>query len=87
MATRLKYCSPARGRLPVENGQAHKVLKLTREEIVERLERGARERCQVTARTFLRLHRQNRLKDPGAVADLLALSYLLKRNDPLFREV
>ena len=86
MATRLKYRSHGACLLS-ENGHAYKVLKLSREEIVERLERGARERCQVSARKFLRLHRQNRLKDPGAVADLLALSYLLKRNDPLFREV
>jgi hypothetical protein len=86
MATTLKYRHPARPHHLLENGNGHEVLRLTREEIVKRLEDGARERCRVSARTFLRLHRQNRLKDPGAVADLLALSYLLKRNDPLFRE-
>jgi hypothetical protein len=86
MATRLRNRHLPAASL-VENGHGHEVLKLTREEIVGRLERGARERCQVSARTLLRMHRQNRLKDPGAVADLLALSYLLKRSDPLFREV
>lgn len=58
--------------------------KLTRREIIDLLERGSRQRMKISARKLLQMHRENRLEDAGAVADLLALSYLLKKNDPIF---
>ena len=69
-----------------QNGNGSAVLRLTRNEILEQLERGARARRGVSARTLLRQHGRNRLQDPGAVADLLALSYLLEKSDPIFAQ-
>ena len=60
--------------------------KLTRREIIDLLERGSRQRMKISPRKLLQMHRENRLKDAGAVADLLALSYLLRKDDPIFRE-
>jgi hypothetical protein len=60
------------------------VLELTREEILDRLERGAQRRRGITARDLVRSYRAGTLDDPGAVADLLALAYLLPEDDPIF---
>jgi hypothetical protein len=77
----------AKNRFVAANGNGkHTIVKLTREEILTSLEEGARQRCRMSARKLLRKHRENRLRDPGAVADLLALSYLLKKDDPIFAE-
>ncbi len=60
------------------------VLELSREEIVDRLERGTQRRLHMSAQEFVQAYRAGRLPDPGAVADLLALVFLLPDNDPLF---
>ncbi len=59
------------------------LIVLTREQILERLEQGARRRRGMSARELLQAYNQGRLEDPGAVADLLALANLLAENDPL----
>jgi len=59
------------------------ILELTRNEIVERIERGAYKRVHMSAQDLVRSYRAGRLEDPGAVADLLALANLLPDNDPL----
>jgi len=74
-------------RLVDSNGNSmHQIVKLSRDEILASLEAGARARCDMSARKLLRKHRENSLPDVGAVADLLALSYLLKKDDPIFGE-
>jgi len=74
-------------RFAVSDGNGrHKIVKLSRDEILASLEAGARARCGMSARKLLRKHRENLLPDVGAVADLLALSYLLKKDDPIFGE-
>ena len=60
------------------------VLELTREEIIARIEEGAWQRLRMSARDLVRKYRSGQLDEPGAVADLLALSNLLPDNDPLF---
>ena len=60
------------------------VLELTREEIVERLERGAQHRLHMSANELVEAYRTGTLRDPGQVADLLALAHLLPKDDPLF---
>lgn len=60
------------------------VLELTQEEISERLERGARHRLGISAKEMVEAYRSGTLKDPGRVADLLALAHLLPKDDPLF---
>jgi hypothetical protein len=68
------------------NGHGHLgVVTLTRREIVRRLEQGAQQRCGVSARVLLRKYRSGKV-DRSAVADLLALSNLLRENDPIFAE-
>lgn len=59
-------------------------LELTREEIVERLERGAQRRLGMSAQEMVDAYRSCTLKDLGRVADLLALASLLSKDDPLF---
>jgi hypothetical protein len=59
------------------------VVELTREELLRRLEEGARRRRGVSARELLRLYRSGSLEEPCAVADLLALADLLPDDDPL----
>jgi hypothetical protein len=61
-----------------------KVLELSREEIVERIERAARARRGMSATAILRAYRHGTLEDPGAVADILVLADLLSENDPIF---
>jgi hypothetical protein len=60
------------------------LLELTREEIIQRIEKGAQRRLHMSAGDMLRNYRAGRLEDPGAVADLIALANLLPDNDPLF---
>jgi len=59
-------------------------LDLSREEIIGRLERGARHRLRMSAEEMVRAYREGCLSDPGQVADLLALAHLLDERDPLF---
>lgn len=62
------------------------VLELTRSEILERIERGARRRLGVSARELLCAYRHGRLDDPGKVADLLVLADLLAPDDPVLSD-
>ena len=56
----------------------------SREEIVELLEEQARARRGMSAAEFIRAYRDGTLDEPGELADLLALAYLLPDEDPLF---
>jgi len=58
-------------------------LELTREQVIERIEREARRRMGLSARDFLMEYQSGRLKDCGEFADLLALRQLLEPTDPL----
>ncbi len=60
------------------------VLELTRIEIVCRIEAGAQRRLKMTADEFVRAYKGGQIKEPGQVADLLALAHLLPDDDPLF---
>ncbi len=60
------------------------VLELTRDQIVTRIERGAKRRLNLGVQDFIKLYRAGRLEDPAAAADLVALAALLKDDDPLF---
>ena len=64
-----------------ENGD---FVVLTREEIIDSLEKDAQRRLKMSAEKLVRLYRHGKLDDPGRVADLLALSDLLPDDDPLF---
>jgi len=59
-------------------------VELTRDEIVARLNAGARRRLDMTAEEMVARYTTGDLPDPGRVADLLALASLLRRDDPLF---
>jgi len=59
------------------------IVRLSRQEIVDCLEAESRRRCGLSARQLLKRANTGRLKDRGAVADLLSLSRLLRRNDPI----
>ena len=61
-------------------------LTLNREQIVQRLNRGAIDRRGISAVELLRQFREGTLDDPGEVADLLVLSDLLEEDDPIFHE-
>ena len=60
------------------------VLVLNRDEILARLEDGARGRAGLSAREMVQRYLAGQLDDPGRIADLLALARLLPENDPLF---
>lgn len=61
------------------------VLELTRDRLVARIERGAKQRgLPYGVEDLVRAYREGRLEDPGAVADLMALAALLPDDDPLF---
>lgn len=59
-------------------------VEMTRDEIVQVIEEGAQRRRGMSASQLIRAYRSNELDDPGPVADLLALAYLLRDEDPLF---
>ena len=60
------------------------VLELSRDEILKRLDYGARLRLRMSAEEMIRAYRAGRLDDPGRVADLLVLADLLPDDDPPF---
>jgi hypothetical protein len=60
------------------------IVELSRDEIIDRIEKGAQRRLHKSAKDLVRYYRMGKLDDPGRVADLLALSDLLPDNDPLF---
>ncbi len=59
-------------------------IELSREQILQRIEDGARRRRNLSAAELLRAYRAGRLDDPGGVADLLILADLLSDDDPVF---
>ncbi len=59
-------------------------VQLSRDEILRRLETGARSRRGMSAGELLARYRKGTLEDPCDVADLLALADLLRADDPLF---
>ncbi|MGH2404441.1 MAG: hypothetical protein ACRDGN_08250 [bacterium] len=59
-------------------------LQPNREDIVELLERQARQRLGRSAGEILRDYREGHLENPGDVAALLILADLLPDYDPLF---
>jgi len=67
-------------------GERSDIIKLTRGDIVASLEKGARQRTGLSARVMLRRYRDGRLSDPSRVTDLIALSNLLRKNDPILAE-
>ncbi len=60
------------------------VLELTRDQIVTRIERGAKQRLNLGVEDFIARYRAGRLEDSAAVADLVALAALLRDDDKLF---
>jgi hypothetical protein len=60
------------------------VLKLSREEILDRIDCVARQRLGMSGTEMIRAYRAGRLRDPGAVADVLVLANLLAEDDPVF---
>lgn len=72
--------------IPNGNGSGSTVVKMSRHQIVESLEKGARQRTGLSARVMLRRYRHGRLADPSRVTDLIALSNLLRKNDPILAE-
>ncbi len=68
------------------NGQQPTEQVLTREAIVEALDRESRRRRGMTALKLVRAYRQGMLEDPGEVADILGLASLLPRGDKFFVE-
>ena len=64
--------------------QTPPVLELTKSQIHARLEEGAWRRCGMSAADLIRVYKEGRLKNPGAVIDLLSLAHLLTDDDPLF---
>ena len=59
-------------------------LKLSRAQIVDQLEAGARCRLHISAEDLVRAYHDGSLRDAGRVADLLMLAHLLDEHDPLF---
>jgi len=64
-----------------DNSIAH----YSRDEIVGELEREAHRRLGISAEQLFREYRNGQLQDIGAVADLIVISDLLGRDDPIFR--
>lgn len=60
--------------------------EMPRDEIVARLNDGARRRLGMSAREMLCAYRRGRLEDPGAVVDLLVLADLLAPDDPVLAD-
>ena len=63
--------------------RADESLQLSRDQIVAKIEQGARKRRNMTARELLRAYCAGELPEPGQVADLLVLADLLPTDDPL----
>lgn len=63
---------------------SEQVLELTRDQIVARIERGAKQRLNLGVEDFIARYRDGRIEDSAAVADLVALAALLRDDDKLF---
>jgi hypothetical protein len=68
------------------NVKASLIVKLSRSEIVDFLEKGARARMGMSAKSMLRRYRHGKLAHPNGVIDLIALSNLLRKDDPILAE-
>jgi hypothetical protein len=86
MAAIAKHRLSSRRRGISANGEGPITVRLTRTEIIDSLEKAARARVGLSARVMLRRYREGRLPDPGRVTDLIALSNLLRKNDPILVE-
>lgn len=62
------------------------VIELSRNEILDRLERGAQAQRGISAAALARAYRNGQLEEACEVADLVALVLLLPDDDPLFDE-
>lgn len=60
--------------------------EMPRDEILARLDDGARRRLGMSACEMLCAYRHGRLEDPGAVVDLLVLADLLAPDDPVLAD-
>jgi hypothetical protein len=67
------------------DGSSSGMVHLSRSDIISCLESEARRRCNLSAQQFLKRANTGRLRDAGAVADLLSLAKLLRKNDPILR--
>jgi len=71
----------------IGNGNGKSIIvKLSRDQILASLEAGAKARCGMSARVMLRRYHKGRLADPSRITDLIALSNLLRKNDPFLAE-
>ena len=77
---------PSKLRLTQASNGRIRAVKLSRDQIVQTLELGARKRMGLSARVLLRRYRQGKLRNPTVVSDLIALSKLLRKNDPILAE-
>lgn len=66
------------------NSNGDSVLKLSRNQIIGLIDHDAKKRLGIGAGELLHEYRTGQLQNPGAVADLLVIADLLKRNDPIF---
>ncbi len=66
---------------------ARATFELDREEIVQRIHRGALARCNMSGKELLAAYRQGLLEEPGEVADLLVLADLLADDDQILNPV
>lgn len=83
MAAKAKSKASSRAHYATAANGSCVVVRLSRTQIVDALEKGARDRIGLTARTMLRRYREGRLADPSRITDLIALSNLLRKNDPI----
>lgn len=58
--------------------------KLSRKQIIDILEINSRRRLGIGAKQLFQNYRNGKLEDPCEVADLIGLSRLLPKDDPLF---
>ena len=81
------YILAARSRFQAQRvpmPKAASFVELTRDQIIERIERGARRRMRLSAKELIHAYRHGQLQDSGKVVDLLSLANLLDEEDPLF---
>lgn len=58
--------------------------KLSRKQIIDMLEVGAKRRLGIGAKQMFKVYRKGKLEDIGEVHDLIGLSLLLPDDDPIF---
>lgn len=66
------------------NGGNGGIEKLSREQIIDMLEIGAKRRLGMSAKQMFKAYKKGKLKDIGEVHDLIGLSYGLPEDDPIF---